>query len=61
MASASAIKNHSIVVAYIHKNNPPSQYDVSTLKQQRLWHAVEYVTEKLTRTEQEHLYAVLLD
>ena len=61
MTSAFAIKNHSIVVAGIDKNNSPSQCDVSTLKRQRLWQAVEYATEKFTRTEQEQLHAVLLD
>ena len=61
VASAFALENHSIVVASIDNNNPPSQGDVSSLKQQRLWQAVESAAETLTQTEQEQLYAVLLD
>ena len=61
VALAFALENHSIVVASIDNNNPPSQGDVSILKQQRLWQAVESAAEKLTQTEQEQLYAVLLD
>ena len=48
VALAFALENHSIVVASIDNNNPPSQGDVSSLKQQRLWQAVESAAEKLT-------------
>ena len=61
VASAFALENHLIVVASIDNNNPPSQGDVSSLKQQQLWQAVESTAEKLTQIEQEQLYAVLLD
>ena len=62
VASAFALENHySIVVAGIHNNNPPLQCGVSSLKKQRLWQAVESAAETLTQTEQEQLYAVLLD
>ena len=42
-------------------SSPPSQCDVSDLKQQQLWQAVESAAEKLTQREQKQLYTVLLD
>ena len=60
VASASAVENHSIVVASVN-SNPSLQCDVPNHKRQQLWQAVESAAEKLTRTEQEQLYAVLLD
>ena len=60
VASAYALENHSIVVAGID-SSPHSQCDVSDLKRQQLRQAVESAVQKLTQTEQEQLYAVLLD
>ena len=60
VASGYAIESHSIVVAGID-SGPSLQCDVSELKRQQLWQAVESTAEKLTQTEQEQLYAVLLD
>ena len=57
VASAYTLESHSVVVAGI----PPLQCDVSELKGQQLWQVVESAAEKLTQTQQEQLYAVLLD
>lgn len=60
VASAYALDGTSVVVAGVDSNSP-TQCEVSDAKQQRLWQAVESAAEKLTQTEQEQLYAVLLN
>ena len=42
------------------ENNSLTQCDVSDVKRQQLWQAVESTAEKLTESEQEQLYYVLL-
>lgn len=60
VALAHALESHSVVAAGID-SSPPSVCDVSDLKRQQLWQVVESAAKKLTQTEQEQLYAVLLD
>ena len=60
VASAYALETHSVVVAGIDSSRP-SQGVVSDHKQQQLWQAVESAADKLTQTEQEQLYTVLLE
>ena len=60
VACAHALDSNSIMVAGV-EDDSPTQYDVSDDKRQQLWQAVESTAEKLTESEQEQLYAVLLN
>ena len=60
VGSGCTLEADSIVVGSIDSNSP-SQGMVSDHKQQRLWQVVDAAADKLTQTEQQQLYAVLLD
>ena len=60
VACAHALDSNSIMLAGV-EDNSPTQCDVSNVKRQQLWQAVESTAEKLTESEQEQLYAILLN